>query len=215
MDLFQFEWAVDQAGYDYQQGLSFETNPPRWTDPIIRARGGALRYYRPLEDHPGLWRRFATTCSSADGALDFVTQFGLPGDGPLQGPFGSRPPGSEPLLHILSTAGLIRQIADKLDSGNRKAAADLFTRLAQPTLTAGLVWPDREAFPEFKLVPRTLRGALLIQAGEAITGDRKFRRCRNDEWFQLGSGAHTVHREFCSDRCRVAWARRHRTKWEA
>jgi hypothetical protein len=49
----------------------------------------------------------------------------------------------------------------------------------------------------------------LLQAAQAITGNLHFRRCANcSTWFRYGSGtSHTVRRQFCSDRCRVAWAR--------
>jgi hypothetical protein len=219
-DIFQFEWPVDQAGYELQQAVSFKTS---LTGPEIRARGGPPRYYRPLEEHPGLWRRFAATCNSAVGVLDFVSHFGLLGEGPSFGVLGDDhvtrfPRPDESLAYIVSAAGFIRRIVDMLDVEDRKAAAELFTEEAKPRLTAGLIWPERKPLPVFHLIPRTLHSALLLQAAEAITGDQKFRQCRNDdcpEWFRLGSGAFTSRREFCSDRCRVAWARRHKSKREA
>jgi hypothetical protein len=151
-----------------------------------------------MQEYPGLWLRFANECFTAADALAFVNEFGLLGEGRYDYPD-----------QILNTAELIRQIHASLENGDRTAAADLFSRYANPSLTAHL----SETAGKFaiSLAPLSLRAALLLQAAETITSHRQWRRCRNDgcrEWFRLGQGAHTTRREFCSDRCRVATARR-------
>ena len=210
-DLYEFQWPVDQDGYfldhvddDRPKGGGVLT--AGLTGDFIRRRGGPLRYYRPMEAHPGLWRRFAETCISVEGVLSFVNDFGLlAASGKAEGHDYERPE------RILETATLIRHIAAELDSGERRSAVALFSLHAKPQLTAGIRRDERKEIYEFKLIPRTLRGALLLQAGEAITGNRRFRRCKNcSEWFVLGPGGHTARRQFCRDRCRVAWARHHK-----
>jgi hypothetical protein len=206
---FRFVWPVDQEGYEIEhvtldepRGLGME----REFD-VIRPRGGPLWYYRPLEED-GLWLRFANACKTVEGVLSFVHQFGLLTQSP------------ERLDRFLGTSAIIRRIAELLDAGDRLSATKLFPRTGLPAMREGIFWySDTPERFEFRLVPLTLRDALLHQAGEAITGNRRFRRCRNEScpnWFRLGPRAntgegrrtYTARREFCSDRCRVASARR-------
>ena len=160
---------------------------------------GPINTYEPMIEYPGLWRRFANQCLTSIDALAFVNEFGL-----LSNHLFDYPD------QILNTAELIRQIIGHLDHDQRPAAADLFSKYAKPSLTACIITSAAGIFKE-ELVPTSLRGALLLQTLQTITGNRKWRRCRNEgclEWFRLGSGGHTARREFCSDRCRVATARR-------
>ena len=166
---------------------------------IIRPKGGPPRYYRPLDDYPGLWRPFAETCSSVEGVLTFVREFGLLTDRGTEGPD-----------EILSTAERIRDIVTLLDDSDRAGAAGLLNRYP-PRISEPLYWNDRSARFETRLVPFTLRHALLHQAAETIAGNYQWRRCGNEgcpPWFRLGQGAHTIRREYYSNRCRVAHARR-------
>src|SRR4051794_1279797 len=84
--LFQFEWAVDQNGYQIER---IPGNDPAtstilgtvYAHDVIRPMGGPLRYYRPMDDNPGLWRQFAQ-CGDAAMALAFAIKFGLLDYGP-------------------------------------------------------------------------------------------------------------------------------------
>ncbi len=207
---FVFEWPVDQHGYEiaYSKGDG-ESLLGSVTVEFVRPVGGPPRYYRPLEEHPGLWRQFADTSLSLDGVLTFVREFGLLTD------FWN---GRDCPEEILKTAGLIRQIATKLDGGDRSEAADLLN-FRPPRMEELLYWNDRLGRFETRLVPVDLRSALLHQVAEAIAGNHQWRRCRNQgcpHWLQLGGPRGvTVRREFCSDRCRVASARRHNARQEA
>jgi hypothetical protein len=169
---------------------------------VIRPRGGPLREYRPMDDHPGLWRRFAA-CADASGLLAFVCEFGL-----LYSI--ERADSFHHVDYILSTAELVHQIAKRIDCMLYAEAAALWNERAHPRLSAVLVSTPRHGRFELKPTPLTLIGALLMQTSEAIEHNQHWRHCRNDgcpEWFRIGDGAHTSRREFCSDRCRVAWAR--------
>ncbi len=207
---FRFVWPVDQEGYeikrvklDQPRGLGME----REYD-AIRSMGGPLRFYRPL-DEDGLWLQFANVCKTAEGVLSFVREFGQ-----LTGSTEER------LDSLLGTAALIREIAERLQASERLAATKLFASSGLPTMKEGVLWyADRPEVFEFRLIPLTFRDALLHQTGEAITGNRRFRRCRKEgcpNWFRLGpqsrtgerARTYTARREFCSDRCRVAFARR-------
>jgi hypothetical protein len=205
---FDFVWPVDQDGYEI------------WCNPhdpetarlvgrnetvFIRPRGGPLRYYRPL-DFEGLWLRFAECCKSAEGALSFASQFGF-----LLTLHSEFPDSPEQVDDFLSAAELTRQIAKCLDASDRISAAKFLNDAGGALVTEVVLYNERTAVFERVLTPMTLLGALLHQAAEAISGDRRFRRCRNKgcpNWFRVGPRAGTARREFCSDRCRVASARR-------
>jgi hypothetical protein len=209
-DLFKFQWKVDQDGY--------EVTADEVGREVLRPRGPRWRYYRPLEDD-GLWLRFAETCRNRDGVLQFVGEYGLLRDA------------QDWVEYDRGVAGKLWVIASHLDAGDRRSAKELFNdesrdSFAHPRMTEHILWsPDKPEVFEPAIVPEGLEDALRHQALEAITGNRQFRRCRNEgcaNWFRLGprsarDGGHTytVRREFCSDRCRVAYARRQRREGSA
>jgi hypothetical protein len=226
-----FEWPVDQAGYEIEHVEPREVDGdsvllglpqgvrPHWSEPgllsagkfaydVIRPCGGPLRYYRPLTEHPDLWRRFANISLSFEGVLGFVREFGLLSSED----YSMHDPGQ-----ILRTAARMLQIATKFDNQDRAAAAELL-HTDLPVVTEILFWNDQRAQTETRFVPIDLRSALLHQATDAIAGNVQWRRCRNfgcPHWFRLGRGGVTARREFCSDRCRVAHARRQKREANA
>jgi len=206
--LFEFRWAVDQDGYEIEHvpaSIGFSLMDTVYEHDLIRPRGGPLREYRPMDDCPGLWRRFAA-CDDASGLMAFVCEFGL-----LYSTVEAD--SHHHVDYILSTTGLVRQLAHLIDGKQYAEAAPLWNERARPRLTAGLLPTNRHGRFEFKQIPLTLVGAILLQTGEAIALNQQWRHCRNGgcpESFRVGDGAHTSRREFCSDRCRVAWARRHK-----
>lgn len=108
----------------------------------------------------------------------------------------------------LRAARVARTIAAYLDAGSKAEAMEVFNDHAQPLLIAGIQYSEAGKL-EIKMVPRTLRNALRLQMMDAITGQITFRRCRNcTTWFPYGPGQKaTVRKQFCSDRCRVAFVR--------
>jgi len=210
-DLFQFEWPVDQHGYRIERRGGRDADGYEGEFEYISTCGGPSRFYRPLDDG-GLWLRFADTCRARDGVLQFVGEFGM-----LQQQ-------SDSIDHYVRLAVRLWAIYERLSISDRRSAVEIFTdRRApfwSPSMYETFSWsPDRPDVFELAVVPRVLEDALKHQAAEAITGNRRFRRCRNEEcanWFRLGPRAategrrqtFTARREFCSDRCRVAHARR-------
>jgi len=207
-DPFQFVWPVDQDGYEIWRNPhddGFASLVGRRETVFIRPLGGPLRYYRPL-DSDGLWLRFAESCKSIEGALSFANEFGC-----ILQLHNEFPDAPEQVDDFLSAAGMIRQIAECLDAGDRISAAKVLNETGGPLVTETVRYNERTAAFEHVLIPVTLLSALLHQVAQAISGDRRFRRCRNEgcpNWFRVGPRAHTARREFCSDRCRVASARR-------
>jgi len=216
-DLFQFEWPVDQHGYTTDRRSGRDADGYNGEFEYISACGGPRRFYRPLDDG-GLWLRFADTCRARKGVLQFV------------GAFGMLRQQNDSVDHYLRLSERLWAIYERLKAGDRRSAAAIFT---DPSTPFWSWWPrmhetvlcstdGREAF-ELGVIPDQLEDALKHQAAEAITGNRQFRRCRNQgcaNWFRLGPRAtaegrrqtFTARREFCSDRCRVAHARRQRSE---
>jgi hypothetical protein len=210
---FHFDWYVDQDGYV----TAVESHIDMYGRPVelefIGPRGGPRRYYRPLDDD-GLWLRFAETCRSREGVLQFVGEFGLLRDG------------GNSFDLFTNVAGRLWAIAERLLASDRRSAAAIFVdsrsdAFALPMMRETILWSSaRPEVFELAVIPPQLEDALKHQAAEAITGNRRYRRCRNEgcaNWFRLGPRAaaeggrtYTARREFCSDRCRVAWARRHK-----
>jgi hypothetical protein len=217
MDPVSFAWHVDQDGYTIACDAGGKE--------IIVPRGGPLRVYSPLAD-PGLWLRFAHTCRSCGGALEFSKEFGLLTHAEGFGLLAHREQNSLGLF--LRTAARLGEIGELLDKRDSIGATRLFIegspaedRSLPLMYVAPLISPASAVKNiEYRLIPYALRDALLHQAVEAITGNRRFRRCRNEGcpiWIRLGPSAATdgmrrqtitERRAFCSDRCRVAAARR-------
>lgn len=219
-DPFRFAWSVDQSGYEIAHVMLQQ--PPgfgleRECD-VVRRKGGELRFYRALDDD-GLWLTFAENCRDAASVIAFANEFG---------PLGIDREGlRDRVSDIIETAATLRRIGQQLQDSELLAATLLLAHTGLPTVKEGIFWDvDR---PKFCQVPLTLRDALLHQAALAIEGNWRFRRCRNQgcaNWFRVGgvrprgtpkrttavARAFTARREFCSDRCRVASARRQKRK---
>jgi hypothetical protein len=75
-----------------------------------------------------------------------------------------------------------------------------------------LVWDAERNRSTLRLVPDSLLGALWLEFGEAVAGDKGFRRCDQcDLWFELGVPGGRRSRLFCSGACRT---RSHRARRE-
>ncbi len=197
--LYRFDWPVDQNGYEIVTlGGTSDSLLQAATNDVIRARGGAPRFYRPMEDEPGLWREFAETCTSTESALAFTARFG-----DLVRP-------DTPVENVLRGAKLIRHIVELIDSKRLPEGIEFFKKNVHANAH---VWIDSKG--ELRPYPANLLSALLIQTGEALTRGHSFGRCENPQcstWFRVGTGASTIRRKFCSDRCRVAVARAAKAK---
>ncbi len=216
---FHFTWQVDQLGYDLVEhpearpGKSILTGKiPGWH--LVR-KGGPLREYWPLEDHPALFRQFADLSTEPEGFQEFANQYGLLG----WSPFVERPVESEDCNlwreHVQSFRGGIALI----DSGQRSEAIRGLNAVRNPWMS---IWIDGGADLKrtvLRIVPLTLIGAMRLQFAGEITEGTEFRKCRAcPTWFLVGPGPRntlspargTRRKIFCSDRCRVAWNRQKR-----
>jgi hypothetical protein len=196
-EIYHFDWHRDKAGYEIRQpaeisagSLLIEGSYER-----ICALGGPTEQYRPLQEHPALWRRFAETCINRDGIIPFCNSFGHLDDM------------GDAVDQVIRRAKTLHVIADYLDSGDRPGAAKVFNEYTNIRLTAKLLRDGLRL--ALKPIPANLWSAMLIQAAEALTGNFEYRKCLNcPEWMRLGAGSHSKRRMFCCDACRVA---RHRS----
>ena len=214
---FHFTWHVDQLGYDLVEepaakpGKSILTSKiPGWH--LVR-KGGPLREYWPLEDHPALFRQFADLSTEPEGLQEFANRYGLLGWSPHVEP----PVESEDCNlwreHVQSFRGGIELI----DSGRRSEAIRGLNEVRNPWMG---IWIDDGPGvkkPTMRIVPKTLIGAMRLQFAGEITEEMEFRKCRAcPKWFVIGPGLgytparNTRRKIFCSDRCRVAWNRHKR-----
>ncbi len=205
-DLFHFDWYVDQHGYEevvYERNALDTGNLMldwRKEGEFIRGKGGPLRAYRPLEDFPGLHRRFAKLPTDTPAILEFIHMFGLLGSG-----FSEPGLGEEDLAGWRTSIAIMERLVYEIDAGKRDEACNLFNKHVHPRLSIRIERePGRR--PQPQIVPFSLEGALYIQLLDELTTALKFKRCKQcPNWFSYGSGTgRRETKEFCSDRCRMA-----------
>ena len=98
-----------------------------------------------------------------------------------------------------------------IDAGKLDEACELFNKYIRPRLTVRIEHePGRR--PQPQIIPSTLLGAMYIQVLDELTNALKFKRCKQcPNWFSYGPGTgRRETKEFCSNRCRVAWNREKR-----
>jgi hypothetical protein len=208
--MFEFEWPVDRAGYRWVDRwrqssaiLGSKLDPAALGPPMptLEPCGGPLRFYRPLDEEPGLGRKFAALRLPADQAelLEFVNRYGLLSDTHTE------------LSWIEESIQRCKVTAVALDDFGPRAAAPMFAHLFHPRFGIALAWEGD--LPEIKVAPSTLYGAIILQIAQEIAGKVQFRKCKScTEWFAVGKGGATRRKEFCSPRCRMAWHRRQSTQ---
>ncbi len=223
--LFRFTWQVDQLGYDLKYRHR-EPEPGRralilgeivgWH--LVR-KGGPLREYWPLDDHPGLFRQFANLpedlspedqSTEPKDLLAFANEFGLLGY--MSGTFTSKsePPDSEDLHSWQGYIHSFRLMVDAIEDGREQAACDAFDTDIRPRMTVRVEpGPFGSRRPSLHVTPLTLVGALWLQVAGQLTQGLEFRKCKQcPTHFPVGTGTRfRMTKIFCSDRCRVAWNR--------
>ena len=218
--LFHFTWQVDQLGYDlkYEPAMSGKTSMtseiPGWH--LVR-KGGPLREYWPLDDHPGLFRQFANLpedlSTEPKDLLAFANKFGLLGFGLLRFMPRGEPPDSEDLKGWRDYIHSFRTMVDAIDGKREKEACEAFNAHIRPRMTVRIERdPFGSSLPRLHSTPLTLVGALWLQVAGQLTEGLTFRKCKQCPiHFPVGSGTRfRTTKIFCSDRCRVAWNRQKR-----
>ncbi|MGH7089593.1 MAG: hypothetical protein ACREE4_22090 [Stellaceae bacterium] len=214
MPFFDFEWPVDQSGYEWTErpersyvptvlssprissGIATVTRPADW---IFRPRGGRLRYRRPLAVAPHLFREFAA-CSNREAIGRFIDEWGmLDGEefGYLSG-YLARARNLQIMLFALS------------ETLGRNYAGPLLDYIGSPRFHASIK-DYQTSPPEMFLSPVDLYNAMLWQLRQTATERVEIRQCKNcGNPIFVGEGHRDARTEFCGHRRVVAWGRRQR-----
>ncbi len=202
-NLFEFQWAVDQDGYEIEKvppgsGSTLVYSYPGYRQ--IRRRGGPWRHYRPVEEDPGIARRFACLPETPDAVLQFVNRYGLPGTSALR---TSEPdPWSEfePLEDLYRGIRNLRFLFDLIDADKRQQVLELFNQHLKPRMTIRIGGGGTRK-PHLEVAPLSLNSFMVLQLAEEITRKNvRYVLCENcPSWF-----LHRRHKRFCSNTCRVA-----------
>jgi hypothetical protein len=220
-----FEWAVDEAGYDWVAGAPAEPSDeksligevistlqgkPIRPDRIVR-RGGNLKTYRPFERVPGLFRLFSKLATTPEGLLDFVTRFG-----PMI-PEGNREGGEDTLIGLCAAQTMSELLGNYL-----KDPRSCFLRFGEQGLgwsriDVALAFNPMTGRPYFKFTPASFLHALWFEVGEFMTRDAQLRECLHcGGWFETGPGTgRRADAIFCSDQHRITFNSLKRTTSEA
>lgn len=193
-DLFQFEWPVDQHGYELADeppgdGRFVLTTYDGFR--VIRRRKGPLKYYRPLEKDPAFTRNFAALTINEPAVLKFVDQYGLLGD-----------QDQEPLEQIYNNIRFFHRLYRLIEGGKRDAARDVFNERARPLMTIKIGGYGQTKMG-LEIVPTSLISCMHLQVAKDIVGVVKYGQCEEcAKWFPYRSS-----KRFCGERCRKAWHR--------
>lgn len=226
MDLLRLQWTRRPDGYIVDEFPVFEPTRPEGDgvdrrEFVVTSRPETSndddQTYEPLAEQPGLFRTFADTKASPDGALDFANRFGLLG---IQttlrvviGPSADSPHRSvvslaERVDQWLKAIRAMRRLCGLWDAGRRKDAAIL--------LDAAIRNDERPIVPsvffredgQLKLTirPSGLWTAMLLQAALAFAGNLGLRACAHcGRWFNYGTGTGRRNTAlYCSGGCRSA-----------
>ncbi len=217
-ELFRFEWAIDQHGYE---PASAEELPAGVERPVleeppigggwwIRRKGGPLRWYRPLESRRGLARRFASLPKDPAALLDFANEFGFLG---VRQAGYERNVVEEYALYWHQHMDFMRSVVKAIDDGHESLAVQTFNRHVAPYMT---IWiqPASEGRPPLHVVPVNLLAAMWFEIAGELTQGTQYKKCEwCPNWFPYGPGTgHKVTKRFCSDRCRKASKRHEENK---
>jgi len=206
---FSFEWPVDTHGYELRE-LSDDAGAARRVlasgIQIVR-RGGPLRWYRPLEDRPGLFLEFAELEATPENAVAFSNEYGLLGWRGERSDHEGMSFDDWKKIHE-KFKDLAPKVKDAIIDYSASDLAWLVNeRMAPRCFTYIDYWSGTK--PQKKVRPVTLAAALGLQLQDQVTNGVRYRQCKTcPTWFPFGPGTQNrSSKEFCSDRCRVAWNR--------
>lgn len=196
-DLFEFNWAVDNDGYevgesDGQPGVL-----------VIRGKGGPVGGYRFSKIHDGLFRRFAALPLNADSIVTFANEYGL-----LYQPSANWELYSDWIGAIQEMSAL----ASAIDDGRNKDVWSLFNSGRISPIFHARIRPN-ELLPkksEFLLQPASLMSAMWLQIADQSTKGTSFKQCAMcPTWFPYGPGTGVKPSKVsCSGKCRQALKRK-------
>jgi hypothetical protein len=201
-----FEWQIDQDGYKVghtgPSGSVFTQG--------VQGKGGPLRAYRLDLDgaDAGLFRQFAALNTSQENILRFANERGClwSAEGEVEGFF-----------EWYYWIGRVKSLVTALDEGRHDDFWEEFNNVSEehrpPVFVARIephVVPNKS---RLKLIPKSLLAAMWLQAANASIKSIALKQCEFcPHWFPVGPGTgRKPSKRFCSNRCRVAWNRKHKS----
>ncbi len=95
---------------------------------------------------------------------------------------------------------------NELDVEMRPAAAwlgGIVNERLQKNTAASVLWYDREEHFTTRIIPHNLLGALWIQFSQALSENRKYKRCKECQaWWEESLNKSRKTRRYCSDACK-------------
>jgi hypothetical protein len=180
----------------------------------IRRQGGTLVPYQATDALDFIFREFVNTPCTDQGALSFVTRFGLLSCGGPDRQHG--PVDAEPVADIIHNIQLMNEVIDGLSvdgSLDRAALAQTLgadgIRLA--ALKARLTVDEVSGLPKVTFAPVSLMAALWLHFGQTLQNDSVvLRRCLQcNVLFDAGVGTgRRKDSKFCSDAHRALFNNR-------
>lgn len=205
-NLIDFEWGRAADGYEIVWPKPKAAGEKRGTriitgdvGPTLEPKSDRTIRYRPLDEHPALFKEFAELDSSPEAILEFANKYGLLND--------DGPPcrlWNDGIITLKAAVILWERGAEEpfIQAWNA-------TKLGQ--ISIKLVCRGQKETPGLAMVPSSLESAMYIQLAQAITGNRGLQRCLwCATWFLFGAGTgRRKSAHYCSDHCRKV-AHRHR-----
>jgi hypothetical protein len=202
-----FDWVVDDAGYDFVPANPSEGDVPRGR--IVR-RGGNLRLISPISLHKSLFMEFSCLAETPEACIDFANRFGMMeypdvffSENP-QSFLGNKDKIGEEfdiwVVAIRQLRWLVEEHSIGLSLGT--VLDDIGTRTS---VYVNLVHDPHDGLIKLNLTPGTLDQALILQFFQAATSGRDHIQCaspRCGKWFEVGPGGKRRGAKTCSDRCR-------------
>lgn len=186
------------------------SNPQRILQRVVR-RGGKLQPWRPIDNIPDLYARFAVAVKDADSVLSFIKKYG-----PLTAE-GLDPQNGELIDGVIVHAKTMNEVLyyARYDEGGAKALVEATGGLIpMADMEIALVLDRALTAPKLIIRPKSLLDGLWIQLAQNLSGNLKIRQCQHcGIWFETGHGkGRRLDAKFCSDEHRVAFNSLKRTK---
>ena len=152
---------------------------------------------------PDLYLIFANTCTTANGVVNFVNQYGpvtQRGDDIYR---------CDNVKKVIHQAILMREIWKRSAGGQQwpKGWAKPGRITAFSSIDATIVWEPVSRLPRWYLHPKFLLDALWLQLGQALTRRALFRQCEHcGKWFEAGLGTgRRADAKFCSEEHKISF----------
>lgn len=210
-----FKWPVDQDGYEIvpvedvdevprlaQAGNFYRSDVQDrhlLRRGVIRRKGGTDRWYRPLEEVPGMARRLASLDRQDNRGipedkdiLEFASRYGLLGNHQ-----------TEHVADWIILARYLSAFAAAIDRDDKTLAREIFNDRVVPPMTVRLVGSKTgrpTANWSLAVAPTNLSGAVWLQIANELTTGKRMHKCEAPdclEWFPFRG-----NKRFCDDRCR-------------